>query len=79
MTKTALTLALILGLAAPAFAGNCPVVIGEIEEALKTATLDEATMTQVTALLDTGKTAHDAGDHAASMAALDEAKVLLGV
>jgi hypothetical protein len=78
MKKTALAAALIFGLTAPAFAGNCPVLMGQFEEALSTSTADDATKASATALYETGKAAHDAGEHAASIAALEEALALLG-
>jgi hypothetical protein len=78
MKKSALALALILGATAPAFAGNCPVLMGQFEEALSTSTADEATKASATALYEAGKAAHDAGDHDASIAALEEALALLG-
>jgi hypothetical protein len=78
MKKTALALALAFGLTAPAFAGNCPVLMGQFEEALSTSTADDATKASATALYETGKAAHDSGDHAASITALEEALALLG-
>jgi hypothetical protein len=62
-----------------AFAGNCPVVMGEIDAALQTASLSEADMTKVKELRAKGEELHAAGDHAGSMAALNEAKGLLGM
>jgi hypothetical protein len=77
MKKAALILALTLGMAAPAFAGNCPVLMGQFEEALLVTTVDDATKTAAVELYETGKAAHEAGDHAASMTALDAALALL--
>jgi hypothetical protein len=78
MKKLGLTLILTLGLAAPALAGNCPLLMGQLDELMLTATVDDATKAQVLALYDTGKAAHEAGDHPASEAALNEALALLG-
>jgi hypothetical protein len=78
MKKTTLALALTFALAAPAFAHNCPVLMGQFEAALSTSTADEATKTSASALYDTGKAAHVAGDHDASVAALEEALTLIG-
>jgi hypothetical protein len=78
MKKTTLALALTLAMAAPAVAHNCPVLMGQFEEALGTSTADEATKTAASALYDTGKAAHEAGDHDASVAALEEALALIG-
>jgi len=78
--KTILSsLAIIAALASPALAGSCPGQMLEIEAALTTTTVDDATKTQVQALYDTGKAAHEAGDHAASEKALGEAKALLKI
>ncbi len=77
MKKTALAFTLSLVLTAPAFAGNCPVLMGQFEEALSASTADDATKASATALYETGKAAHDSGDHAASIAALEEALALL--
>lgn len=77
MKKTTLALALTFAMAAPAFAGNCPVLMGQFEAALETTTVDEATKLAAVELYETGKAAHEAGDHAASMTALDSALALL--
>jgi hypothetical protein len=77
MKKTALAIALAFAMTAPVFAGNCPVLMGQFEEALQTATVDEATKAAAVELYETGKAAHEAGDHAASVAALDAALALL--
>ena len=53
--------------------------MAKIDEAMKTATVDDATKAKVEELYATGKAAHDAGDHSASEAALNEALGLLGV
>lgn len=79
MKKTILALMLSASLAAPAFAGDCPNLMGKVDEAMKTTTVDDATKAEVMALFETGKAAHDAGDHAASVAALDAALALLKV
>ncbi len=78
MKKTALAALLTLSLAAPAFAHNCPVLMGQFEEALATSTADDATKSAASALYETGKAAHAAGDHDASVAALEEALALIG-
>ncbi|MGL5009063.1 MAG: hypothetical protein ACRC6I_04225 [Paracoccaceae bacterium] len=78
MKKTILTLALTICLATPSFAGSCPALMGQFEEALKTTTVDDATKATAQALYDTGKAAHEAGDHDASVAALTEALALIG-
>lgn len=77
MKKTTLTLALMLALASPVFAGNCPVLMGQFEAALQTTKVDDATKSAAVKLYEAGKAAHDAGDHAASVTALDSALALL--
>ena len=77
MQNTTLALAITFSMAAPVFAGNCPVLMGQFEAALLTTTADDATKSAAVALYETGKAAHDAGDHAASMTALDSALALL--
>lgn len=79
MKKIVLALMLSASLAAPAFAGNCPNLLGQIDEAMKTTAVDDATKAEIMALYETGKAAHAAGDHAASVAALDAALALLKV
>ncbi len=77
MKKTALAVALTFGMAVPVFAGNCPVLMGQFEAALQTTTVDASTKAAAVELYETGKAAHDAGDHAASVTALDSALALL--
>lgn len=77
MKNAALILALTLGIATPAFAGNCPALMGKFDEALLTSTVDDATKAAAVELYETGKAAHEAGDHAASVTALDSAIALL--
>ena len=79
MKKTILALMLSASLSAPAFAGDCPNLMGQVDEAMKTTTVDDATKAEIMALYETGKAAHDAGDHAASVTAFDAALVLLKV
>ncbi len=70
---------ILVALAGPVLASQCPTLILKAEEAMKTATLDDATKTKVTELIATGKSEHDAGKHAESEAALNEALKLLGM
>ncbi len=79
MKKLILVTALFTALSVPALAGQCPALMGKIDEAMKTATLDDATKAKVMELYATGKAAHDGGDHAASEAALAEAMKLMGI
>lgn len=77
MRKTLLALAALAALTTPALANQCPSLMGKIDETMKTAMADDATKAKVTELYDKGKAAHEAGDHAASEAALNEALALL--
>ncbi|WP_119392482.1 hypothetical protein [Taklimakanibacter lacteus] len=77
--KKALIIASFLALATPAFASQCPALMNKINEAMKTAQLDDAKKAEVMDLYNKGKAAHDAGDHPASEASLNEALKLLGM
>ena len=68
-----------MALAGPVLANQCPTLAAKAEEALKTATLDEATKTKVTELIATGMSQHEAGNHVESEATLGEALKLLGM
>jgi hypothetical protein len=76
--KKTLILASFLALASPAFASQCPALMNKIDAAMKTAQLDDAKKAEVMDLYNKGKAAHDAGDHAASEASLNEALKILG-
>ena len=64
---------------ATAFANECPSIMAAIDAALPTATLAEPDMMKVKDLRAKGEELHAAGDHAGSMAALNEAKEMLGI
>ena len=67
-------------LGSPAFANQCPALAAQIEEALAAAAdLPEDTRLSVTAMLEEGMAAHEAGDHAASEATLLAAMEMLGI
>ena len=70
---------ILVALAGPVLANSCPTLAAKAEEALKTATLDDATKAKVTELIATGKASHEAGNHADSEAQLGEALKLLGI
>ena len=70
---------ILVALAGPVLASQCPMLAAKAEQALKTATLDDATKAKVTELIATGKAEHEAGKHPESEAALNEALKLLGV
>lgn len=76
--------ALVLGAALIAFAGpaqasRCPMEMAAIDAALPNADLSDAERERVMELRQEGEELHEAGDHDASEAALDEAKELLGI
>ena len=72
------TAAVLFALAGAASAGQCPSLWAKAEEAMKTATLDDATKAKVTEMIEKGKADHEAGNHADSEAGLQEALKLLG-
>ena len=66
--------------ATPAFANQCPTLAAQIEGALEAAAdLPQDTRISVTAMLEEGMIAHEAGDHAASEATLLGAMAMLGI
>ena len=79
MTKS-LFLALALAFASStAFASGCPKEMKAIDDALPTAKLDAAKMSEVKKLRADGEAEHKAGKHADSMATLGKAKAILGI
>ncbi|MCZ0812959.1 MAG: hypothetical protein ACQEVT_09410 [Pseudomonadota bacterium] len=78
MKYLALTAALAL-LAAPVSAGQCPMDMAKIDEAMQSASLSEADMAEVKDLRAKGEDLHKSGDHAASVETLARAKEMLGV
>jgi Skp family chaperone for outer membrane proteins len=79
MKKYVLAAAFAISLATSAFASQCPSLMQKIDAAMATTTVDDATKTKVQALYDSGKAAHEAGDHPKSEADLGEAMKLLGI
>ena len=69
--------ALLLVLAGPASASQCPTLWKQIDEKLQTAQLSEADKAKVAELRQRGEQLHTSGDHAGSEAALNEALALL--
>ena len=70
---------ILVALAGPVLANQCPTLAAKAEAALKTATLDDATKAKVTELIATGMSQHEAGNHAESEATLGKALKLLGL
>jgi hypothetical protein len=79
MKKLILAAAMTMALAGTAMAGQCPGLMAKIDEAMKTASIDEATKAKVMDLYNKGKAAHDSGDHAASETDLNAALALLNM
>lgn len=75
--KTVFATALLLALASPAAANQCPQLMNQVDAKLQTAQISAADKTKVTQLRQEGEAAHKAGDHAKSEAALNEALDLL--
>ncbi|WP_309084193.1 hypothetical protein [Chelativorans sp.] len=69
----------LLALPAAALANQCPQMMAEIDAALPSANLSEADRAKVVELRAKGEQEHQAGNHDASEAALEEAKSLLGI
>ncbi len=71
--------ALIMIASAPAFANSCPRHMKAIDAALKTTTMPADKVAKATALRAEGEAYHNAGQHIESVAALTEAKKILGI
>lgn len=69
---------ILVGLATPSFAGECPALIEKAEAAMNAATLDEAKMNKVMEHIALGKSQHAEGKHDESVATLNDALQLLG-
>ena len=79
MKKLVIVGAVVAMFSTSAFANQCPTMIKKIDDAMTTTQVDDATKAKVTELRDQGKAQHDAGDHAASEASLNEALKLLNM
>ncbi|NMG41325.1 hypothetical protein GRZ55_18940 [Chelativorans sp. ZYF759] len=73
-----LSAAIVLSPAA-AFAHSCPAVMAEIDAAMPTAELSDGDRARVEELRAQGEELHNAGDHDGSIAALEEAKGIMGM
>lgn len=76
ISALALTVALTAG---TTFAGSCPRDMKQIDAAMATSTISMADMEKVKTLRAEGEQLHKSGDHSGSVAALDEAKDILGI
>ena len=72
----ALTAALATG---TTYAGSCPMDMKQIDAAMVNSSLSMADMDKVKALRARGEKLHKSGDHSASVAALGEARHMLGI
>jgi len=79
MKKLLTAFALTAFLSGTAFANSCPMHVKKIDDALASSTASEEVKAQAQALRDEGQAAHEAGNHAESMAKLMEAEQLLGI
>ena len=79
MKRLALIAALALFMPASALADSCPILMSEIDEAMQVASLSDGDRARVQELRAQGQVQHEAGDHAASMQSLGEAKRILGL
>ncbi len=67
-------------LAVPAFAAeDCNASLMKIDEAMKSATVDDATKARLTELVGQAKASNDKGDAAACSASATEAMTLMGM
>ena len=66
-------------LSANASAGSCPNDMKQIDAAMAGSSLSAADMETVKKLRAEGERRHKSGDHTGSVAALDEAKEMLGI
>lgn len=82
MRKTLLALGAVIAVAGatPALANHCPADMAQIDKFVAAhPELPADTLAEARKLRAEGETLHKAGDHAASMAKLDQAKKLLGM
>jgi hypothetical protein len=80
MKRLIVAVAVLIGMASPAFAKHCPLDAKIIDEALgKTTGLTTVQMTNVKDLRDKGMAFHKDGNHADAIKALHEATKILGV
>ncbi len=79
MKKLVIVAAVVAAFSTSTFANQCPTLVKKIDAAITTTQADDATKAKITQLRDQGQAQHDAGDHAASEASLNEALKLLGM
>jgi hypothetical protein len=81
MIKRLLTaMALSAFLATPAFAGSCPIMVKEIDQALASSpSVSAEKIAEARGLRDKGEALHEAGQHGESVKTLQKAKKILGL
>ncbi len=80
MKRLFIAVAVLIGMASPAFAKHCPLDAKIIDEALgKASGLTAMQMTTAKELRDKGMALHKSGKHAEAIKALHEATTILGV
>ena len=79
MKRSLFIAAVVFGLAAPAFASQCPSDMNAINAALETTTVSAEDKAKVEELLKAGEELHNDGKHDESVATLGEAKKILGI
>ena len=78
MIRSATFVALALA-SSVAFAGSCPKLMKQIDDAMPSAKLSADKMAEVKKLRADGEAQHKAGKHAESEASLNKAKGILGI
>lgn len=80
MFRTLAATALLISLAAPAFANQCPSLVAKIDEALaQNPALSAEQLAEVELLRDQGEDLHAAGKHQESVDTLAKAMEILGI
>ena len=79
MKKIAIAVVALALASGPAFASSCPSHMKKIDDALGSAKITAAQMTEVKNLRAEGETHHKAAKHAEAMASLAKAEGILGV
>lgn len=71
--------AILIALAAPAFANDCPNQIKVVQDMLSTSTLDDAAKKKIADHIAQAQSQHDGGQHEEALATLKDATQLLGM
>jgi hypothetical protein len=79
LTVALLASGMLLGLAAPALAFQCPSDVAKIDAAMVTAELSDAQKQEVQQLRDEGERLHGEGQHQQAVDTLAQAKAILGI